>query len=782
MTYSLILGLAAIVVVPSPMRGMFFREDYLRYVSAVGVFAILFAAVALFRERPIWSLDFDIALAGVTLLYALSIFWSKSRASATDGALKYGAYFLIYLMARYLATEDHGEVAIRASVIASAVVASGIGLLTAGGHMKYLDAVIGGRLSGSLQYPNSLAAFAMFASFLSLYFLYQASSPAASASMSALLSLLLLVVTLSLSRATLMIHLVMLAYYFVLAPGRHRARLAVQFALAATPALAVTGRLSAAIQSGNGPLVNKFLSMSILMAAALGCSGALVRRHLEGRTLSQPGKAEIKMRSPRTAWLALAVTVLLVVSMVLLLLPFESGIASRIVPSFLRQRFALGFKDPSLLGRLFATQDAVAIAVDNPLGTGAGGWNLLYHQYQKTLYFFTEVHNHFAQVLVEIGVLGLALYAAFWAGVVYSIFLAWRRSRLRPGDEGETEFLRVLSTGTAVLALGVHSAVDFDLSIPAIAAAMFALSGSLLAEVSRSRDPGRPSMRGAAFRGFGPLLVQAAVIIAVAAMMISPARRYFRGMALGSRGVQLLVVGSAQQGRDFLIAASQADPHTASYILDVARTFAREYVASSNGGSKSMAKMYLNLALEREPNDSDVLAQVCSMLHELESYDEAAELVSHYVTKMPMDPQSYQFQAELVRVALLKHAEMAFETADADTRSREIGLVKEYASTAEAIPQAMQAAASRVVGIYAQVFSPAELKVTPPIDLLLGEVSFLRGDSRAASEHLTAASKNSTYAKEANVWLSSLAIVRGAPGTMVDPQSLRIAQAFGLIR
>ena len=56
-------------------------------------------------------------------------------------------------------------------------------------------------------------------------------------------------------------------------------------------------------------------------------------------------------------------------------------------------------------------------------------WDALYHRYQVTLYWFTEVHNHFAQVLVETGYPGFIAFTAFWILVLIMGLKAWKLAR-----------------------------------------------------------------------------------------------------------------------------------------------------------------------------------------------------------------------------------------------------------------------------------------------------------------------------------------------------------------
>lgn len=45
-------------------------------------------------------------------------------------------------------------------------------------------------------------------------------------------------------------------------------------------------------------------------------------------------------------------------------------------------------------------------------GMGGGGWSLLQHEYQSQEYFVRFIHNHYLQVLLDVGVIGFVLWMA----------------------------------------------------------------------------------------------------------------------------------------------------------------------------------------------------------------------------------------------------------------------------------------------------------------------------------------------------------------------------------
>jgi hypothetical protein len=133
--------------------------------------------------------------------------------------------------------------------------------------------------------------------------------------------------------------------------------------------------------------------------------------------------------------------------------------------------------------RLEFMRCAGEIVKDYPIiGTGAGGWEALYRQYQSYSYWTTETHSHFLQVWVETGTIGLLAFLSMWIILLVYIIKIYKIKRK---DEDSSHWTLTWGIASGALALGVHSAIDFDLSIPAVCMVLwtfFALVNSLYNE------------------------------------------------------------------------------------------------------------------------------------------------------------------------------------------------------------------------------------------------------------------------------------------------------------
>ncbi|MDH3273556.1 MAG: O-antigen ligase family protein [Gammaproteobacteria bacterium] len=130
------------------------------------------------------------------------------------------------------------------------------------------------------------------------------------------------------------------------------------------------------------------------------------------------------------------------------------------------------------------SRDTLAIVRDFPLtGTGAGSFYSTYPMYNSgevAPAFYRHAHNDYLQFASEFGlpalaVLAFSVLASFWAAVSAQIA---RRDRLLQGMG--------FATTMGIVALLIHSAVDFNLQIPANAAMFVVLMA--LAWISRYSD------------------------------------------------------------------------------------------------------------------------------------------------------------------------------------------------------------------------------------------------------------------------------------------------------
>jgi O-antigen ligase len=112
------------------------------------------------------------------------------------------------------------------------------------------------------------------------------------------------------------------------------------------------------------------------------------------------------------------------------------------------------------------SRDTFNMWLENPiLGTGAGSYRYVYPHYKSddvtSVQLYDHAHNDYLQFLAEFGVLAFLFLAA---SVLQSFYWAVQamRSRRRPINQGLG-----FASAMGIIAIMIHSAVDFNLQIPA---------------------------------------------------------------------------------------------------------------------------------------------------------------------------------------------------------------------------------------------------------------------------------------------------------------------------
>lgn len=107
-------------------------------------------------------------------------------------------------------------------------------------------------------------------------------------------------------------------------------------------------------------------------------------------------------------------------------------------------------------------------------GVGPNHFDYRFRQYRpdhfELQYRPERVHNDYLNTLVDWGLAGALLVAACWAAFYWQVFRGWRfvqRSQSDLGAKRSTRSSFVLGGGLGLLAILVHSAVDYNMHVPA---------------------------------------------------------------------------------------------------------------------------------------------------------------------------------------------------------------------------------------------------------------------------------------------------------------------------
>jgi len=139
------------------------------------------------------------------------------------------------------------------------------------------------------------------------------------------------------------------------------------------------------------------------------------------------------------------------------------------LPDTIANRFTnIKLDDNNASSRIQFIKDGIKVFKDNIIiGAGGGGWKNLYRQYQSRPYNTTEVHNFYVQYAIEVGLLGLIPLVVILVQLLIGCIKAINNRS------------NYLSIYLAVLLMFMHSSIDFNLSLVAVAYILWLLIGIL---------------------------------------------------------------------------------------------------------------------------------------------------------------------------------------------------------------------------------------------------------------------------------------------------------------
>ncbi len=449
---------------PPFFSGLFFDVYWLPYQTAIGICAVTFLVFKRSDEGNIALELLDFTNAALLLGYILSVFAAVNVQGAISEALKISTYFLLFILISHAVASVKDIFVILKSFYWSGMVVSLISIGTAFGSYMYPSAFIGGRMYSTLEYPNTFAAYTICLLVIGLYFAEKSPDQIKQTVYSITNFWLLVGFFGAMSRGGLLTLVTVLIIYFVGLPREYRAGLIIKTVFSAVIAYLFINYIFSPLPV-HSPV---YYWVSLAAASLLSILPNILRN--TGFHLTILNKKR---------------NLIIYTAVGLILLGLITGLAKGIFPESVgilgtgqaAGRFStISVSSVLAQERFVFYQDALKIIRDYPLlGAGGRGWNALYQRYQGYNYITSEVHNHFLQVWVESGTLGLLAFLSIWAAATVTAV-----NLLKKVKENGSKLL-VWSVFCAALALGIHSLMDFNLSIPAMAILLWGLFGCLRA-------------------------------------------------------------------------------------------------------------------------------------------------------------------------------------------------------------------------------------------------------------------------------------------------------------
>lgn len=708
-------GLVALLLASPFFRGLFFpKEQLVALIYTLGLFVLWWwhkycMGDVTFLHTPLeWA---GLALVGA---YVLSTFGALNMRSAIQEDMKNLMYFLVLWLTLETTRTDRDRKRVLVGIFVAGVLLALLGIGAAAGIPYYNGAITQGRLASGLQYPNSLAAHLTMSSLLGLTLATVEQPMWVRISFIAGSSVSLLAFIFTFSRAAWLLYPMAGLGLTLLVPAAHRMRALIGLVVSVGAAATGIRLFSTGLTQHAAGLI--WGAVGVTLAAAVAGS-FLVEGFLRLRRRYQ----------------ALVVVGLLGVAFVA-----APWLAKRI-PSDLSQRIAaITYGSHELQERFQFLEDALKITRDHlPLGAGGGGFAATYQAYQSYGYTSTQVHNHFAQVLLEAGVSGLAAFQALWVFVLYAYVKHL---------QGTSPLARLLGGGAlaAVFALGVHSSIDFNLTLSAVSLPLWSLWGVIGGFEAR---PEAKTVQGR--RRSAPTTATPAVVATVGALALTLfAGRLWLAARAGEAAARDFTGGNLRAAQEGFRRAIALDPFTASFRMDLAQVEVILAGAQPEPAVLRTAKGNMQEALRLESTNPSFETAYGAFLLRTGEINGGLRAFERAVKLGPFRSEGYENLAKAYTLAARASMHQGQKQQATDLLAKVSPVTAQLAARHNAAPS---------FAYPWQVPPP-----TSPILLLYqGEAFALMGQEKEAEPLLKTASQDPKVAAEAQLWLGILAEKKG---------------------
>ncbi len=642
------------------VRGLGLKPEQL---ATAAFFSVLFLWMVTANRgqaplRPVTLLDW--ASLALPAAYLLSTIGAASLREAVQVDIRVLTGLFVYWIIRLTLTATPGLAGKRAGLAVTYIAGAGVvlsllGLGAAAGLIHLKDAFYSDRISSTMQYPNALAAY-LIVSLLAVVtsltrLLYDTSSPRRWLKVSGWAALFIVIAVtflLTKSRGALLVLPVALALYLFL----------VWIKVGRTKAFAA-------------------LAFSVVLGAASW--GTLL---LSDSIFSLQGSSEAESSNSQ----------------------LTGGVVDR--------ASSMSTQDYNAWSRIQWSRDALHMGMEHPIkGGGGGAWETTYLKHQSYGYWSTQVHNHFAQVFVETGIIGILAQLAVIVGVAWAA-LSFRK------EDAHGQALLVAMTAAGVAALYMHSAIDFTLSLQAVYLLLWALLGLLggLSAAARGVVERKKKARHTDFIITGTMVAGAVVLVLSLSL--------FAGDVYGRKAVAAREMDDIEAAEANLKRATGFDPLTASYRADLAVT--RLALAEVSGGRPDLtaAEALVRKAIDLDPYFPGYHSLLGSILISKGDYGAGLKEMERALELNPFLANRYEDLARAnFHVATRK-------LQSGSSRSE----VKGHLEAINGIAQSMAAQSRRVPDPVPPDFRLPER--TPGMSLLLGQAEALLGLPDKAEQHL----------------------------------------------
>lgn len=608
-----------------------------------------------------WKLEDNRDLLSIYVWLIPLTFWISSIAAASPDLARnmthiHMMYITLFLAGAYLTRLQLGAKILQASITIIGYLVTLYGLACAMGNMYSQDAVMfdqGLRLTSVFQYANAYAAFLMAVLLCSLYYTTHSRKWHVIFVNGIMIVPILLSFWLTLSRGGI----VVMPFIFLAILPLMKITKQLMFTLYAMIGVVASFPITGYITNKSTRIVTQLLTtvspdkksaetiswfngdslsgwgvvmgVSLIAGALIWFLQTYVFSKLDQRLTNSSSRKRSRLLLP-----AALVVIGALGAVLLLATPIKS-----LLPDNLETRLeSINFQQHSVLERGTFYKDSIKLFKDYPIiGTGGGGWAVLYEKYQNNPYTSRQAHNFFLQYLNEVGILGLVVFMGLLV-TVYTLYI--KKSFLSVEETGNTHLLFYMIS----VSILIHSFLDFELSYVFLGSLVFLCLGGLASTMD-----GKPK-----WISYFSLLSSKRYIYPAVIGVLALIFFIFSAIRMNANSSFEKAIAYAKQGKSFnevmaqVDSAIKANPKPDYYALQA--DFFMQMASQSKDQQQGLLDQAASTLLEarkKEPNNRLLLERQYSLYVTKQDYAASIQLLQEALTKYPWELSFYERVASI---------------------------------------------------------------------------------------------------------------------------------------
>lgn len=304
------------------------------------------------------------------------------------------------------------------------------------------------------------------------------------------------------------------------------------------------------------------------------------------------------------------------------------------IPETIVSRFtSISSSDNSIQARIIFSIDAFKLTLDSfLLGTGGQGWATTYRSIQSYPYWSNQVHNHYLQLFVETGILGIILFGGFLFVLLYR-YVIYKKSE--QDIDNKTLVDTLIVSASAILA---HAAIDFDLSFVGLFIILWVLLGLIDAIVSYPKQELNILKLNVDKHKLKRLNI-AVLVIAILSLGLSTI--IYVGDVYADKAIEAQDLGDDHGLEKYLRKASSLDPYNTTYKADLINVYFYQYGEKNEEEYGQMIMDEIDQLSKLGKKDPNVYINLSQSYLKFGMLDEGLDAIKKSLELQPLMIESY---------------------------------------------------------------------------------------------------------------------------------------------